>query len=250
MMALSFINYLGFAGWSALLYNFTVERAAFDWADTGLTQSVREIPGFLAFTAIFWLAFMREQVLAYAALFILGLGVALTGQFPTLTGVLITTFIMSVGFHYFETANASLQMQLLPKAEAPRLMGHHSRGGRGGPFVAYGGLALAWWLGWRSYEQLYLVLGLACAALVIAAMAFFPRFEGPVPQKQAHRAQAALLALLRADLHDRRAPAAVLRLRRLPAGQEVRLLGHRHGAADAGDDAAQHGCWRRGSARW
>src|SRR5262245_26328610 len=109
MMALSFINYLGFAGWSALLYNFTVERAAFDWADTGLTQSVREIPGFLAFTAIFWLAFMREQVLAYAALFILGIGVALTGQFPTLTGVLITTFVMSVGFHYFETANASLQ---------------------------------------------------------------------------------------------------------------------------------------------
>jgi predicted MFS family arabinose efflux permease len=184
MMALSFINYLGFAGWSALLYNFTVERAAFDWADTGLTQSVREIPGFLAFTAIFWLAFMREQVLAYAALFILGLGVALTGQFPTLTGVLITTFVMSVGFHYFETANASLQMQLLPKAEAPRLMGYIAAAGAAASFVAYGGLALAWWLGWRSYEQLYLVLGLACAALVIAAMAFFPRFEGPVPQKK------------------------------------------------------------------
>jgi hypothetical protein len=143
MMALSFINYLGFAGWSALLYNFTVERAAFDWADTGLTQSVREIPGFLAFTAIFWLAFMREQVLAYAALFILGLGVALTGQFPTLTGVLITTFVMSVGFHYFETANASLQMQLLPKAEAPRLMGYIAAAGAAASFVAYGGLALA-----------------------------------------------------------------------------------------------------------
>src|SRR5258708_37151428 len=87
MMALSFINYLGFAGWSALLYNFTVERAGFTWADAGLTQSVREIPGFLAFTAIFWLAFMREQTLAYAALFILGLGVALTGQYAKLTGV-------------------------------------------------------------------------------------------------------------------------------------------------------------------
>ena len=184
MMALSFINYLGFAGWSALLYNFTVERAAFDWADTGLTQSVREIPGFLAFTAIFWLAFMREQVLAYAALFILGLGVALTGQFPTLTGVLITTFIMSVGFHYFETANASLQLQLLPKAEAPRLMGIHSRGGRGGLVRGLRRAGARLVAGWRSYEQLYLVLGLACAALVIAAMAFFRRFEGPVPQKK------------------------------------------------------------------
>jgi predicted MFS family arabinose efflux permease len=123
-------------------------------------------------------------VLGYIALVLLGLGVALTGSNPTLMGVLISTFIMSVGFHYFETANASLQMQLLPKAGAPRLMGYIAAAGAAASFVAYGGLALAWWLGWRSYEQLYLVLGLACAALVIAAMAFFPRFEGPVPQKK------------------------------------------------------------------
>ncbi len=108
MMALSFINYLGYAGWSALLYNFTIERAGFNWAEAGITQSVREIPGFLAFTAIFWLRLVREQALAYAALCILGVGVALTGQFPTLTGVLVTTFVMSVGFHYFETVNSPL----------------------------------------------------------------------------------------------------------------------------------------------
>ena len=118
LRTLAFINYLGYAGWAALLYNFTVERANFQWFETGLTQSVREIPGFLAFTAIFWLLVVREQVLAYAALALMGLGVALTGQFPTLTGVLITTFIMSMGFHYFETMNVSLQLQLLPKAEA------------------------------------------------------------------------------------------------------------------------------------
>src|SRR5262245_30926809 len=170
MLALSFVNYLGYAGWSALLYNFTVERADFNWAETGITQSVREIPGFLAFTAVFWLLFMREQVLAYAALLILGIGVALTGQFPTLTGVLITTFIMSVGFHYFETANSSLQLQLLPKAEAPRLMGMVTAAGAAASFVAYGGLAVAWWAGWRTFEQLYFTIGLACAALVLVAM--------------------------------------------------------------------------------
>src|SRR6185295_3935375 len=170
---------LGYAGWAALLYNFTVERANFQWFETGLTQSVREIPGFLAFTAIFWLLVVREQVLAYTALAIMALGVALTGQFPTLTGVLITTFIMSVGFHYFETINASLQLQLLPKAEAPRLIGLIAAAGAAASFVAYGGLAIAWWAGWHAYEQLYLVIGLACAALVVAAMAFFRRFEGP-----------------------------------------------------------------------
>ena len=123
LRTLAFINYLGYAGWAALLYNFTVERANFQWFETGLTQSVREIPGFLAFTAIFWLLVVREQVLAYVALAVMGLGVALSGQFPTLTGVLVTTFIMSVGFHYFETTSQSLQLQLLPKAEAPRLIG-------------------------------------------------------------------------------------------------------------------------------
>ena len=184
LRSLAFINYLGYAGWAALLYNFTVERANFQWFETGLTQSMRELPGFLAFTAIFWLLVMREQVLAYAALLILGLGVALTGSFPTLTGVLITTFIMSVGFHYFETMSVSLQLQLLPKADAPQLIGTITAAGAAAQFVAYGGLAIAWWAGWHSYEQLFLVVGLACMALTLAAMAYFQRFQGPVPQRK------------------------------------------------------------------
>jgi predicted MFS family arabinose efflux permease len=184
LRSLAFINYLGYAGWGALLYNFTVEQADFQWFETGLTQSVREIPGFLAFTAIFWLVLVREQALAYAALFLLGLGVVLTGQFPTLTGVLITTLIMSVGFHYFESMNVSLQLQLLPKAEAPRLIGTITAAGAAAQFIAYGGLAIAWWVGWRSFSQLFMVVGLACMGLTIAAMAFFRRFDGPVQQRK------------------------------------------------------------------
>jgi predicted MFS family arabinose efflux permease len=184
LRTLAFINYLGFASWAALLYNFTVERAGFQWFETGLTQSVREIPGFLAFTAIFWLLMLREQALAYIALAVMGLGVALTGQFPTLTGVLITTFIMSMGFHYFETVNVSLQLQLLPKAEAPRLIGTITAAGAAAQFVAYGGLAIAWWAGWHSYEVLFMTAGLICIALTFAAQAYFGRFEGPVQQRK------------------------------------------------------------------
>lgn len=184
LRALAFINYLGYAGWAALLYNFTVEKAGFQWFETGLTQSTREIPGFLAFTAIFWLLLVREQVLAYAALFLMGLGVALTGQFPTLTGVLVTTVIMSLGFHYFESMSVSLQLQLLPKAEAPRLIGTITAAGASAQFLAYGGLAIAWWAGWRSYEQLFLTMGLSCMALTLVAMAYFQRFQGPVQQRK------------------------------------------------------------------
>ena len=183
--SLAFINFLGFAGWGALLHNFTIEQAQFGWIETGLTQTVREIPGFLAFTAIFWLAVVREQVLAYTALLVMGLGVALTGLLPSLTGVLLTTFIMSMGFHYFETTNQSLQLQLLPKAEAPQLIGTIAAAAAAAQFVSYGGLALAWWAGWGSYQGLFLTVGLACMALTAVATVWFGRFEGTVRQRKA-----------------------------------------------------------------
>ena len=184
LRALHFINWLGFAGWNALLHNYTIEMAGFGWFEAGLTQTVREIPGFLAFTAIFWLLLFREQTMAYASLVILGIGVALTGMNPTLTGILFTTFVMSVGFHYFETINTSLQLQLLPKAQAPQLIGRIVSAGAMAQFIAYGGLAIAWWAGWHNYMALYMLLGLACAILTIGAFVYFGRFEGTVPQRK------------------------------------------------------------------
>ena len=41
-----------FSGWNALL-NFAIENAAFTGAKIGTLQSIREIPGLLAFTAAF-----------------------------------------------------------------------------------------------------------------------------------------------------------------------------------------------------
>ncbi len=184
LRALHFINWLGFAGWNALLHNYTIEMAGFGWFEAGLTQTVREIPGFLAFTAIFWLLLFREQTMAYASLVILGIGVALTGANPTLTGIMLTTFVMSVGFHYFETINTSLQLQLLPKAQAPQLIGRIVSAGAMAQFIAYGGLAIAWWAGWHNYIYLYMLLGLACAILTIVAFLYFGRFEGAVPQRK------------------------------------------------------------------
>ena len=44
---------LSFATWQALLNNFVIERAAFTGAEIGILQSLREVPGFLAFTVVF-----------------------------------------------------------------------------------------------------------------------------------------------------------------------------------------------------
>lgn len=184
LMALSFINWLGFAGWNALLHNYTIEAVKFGWFEAGLTQTVREIPGFLSFTVAFWLIVMREQVLGYIALVILGVGVAMTGAHASLTGVLLATFIMSIGFHSFETINTSLQLQLLPREQAPSLIGRIVSAGAMAQFAAYGSLAIVWWLGYHKYVTLYAVLGLTCAALSVLAMLYFPRFEGPVRQRK------------------------------------------------------------------
>ncbi|MDH3715799.1 MAG: MFS transporter, partial [Gammaproteobacteria bacterium] len=81
---------LSFATWMALLNNFAIERAAFTGAEMGVLQSLREIPGFLAFAVVFVILIMREQTLAFWSLALLGLGTALTGVFPTVVGLSIT----------------------------------------------------------------------------------------------------------------------------------------------------------------
>ena len=114
---------ISFAVWTNLLNNFAVDQVNFTGEEIGLLQSIREIPGFLAFTAIFVIVYLREQTLALVSLALLGLGTALTGYFPSEVGFYCTTFLMSVGFHYYETMNQSLALQWLPKGDAPRELG-------------------------------------------------------------------------------------------------------------------------------
>ena len=58
---------LGFSAWSALLNNFAIEKAAFTGVEIGILQSLREIPGFLAFTTVFVLLLLKEQTFAVMA---------------------------------------------------------------------------------------------------------------------------------------------------------------------------------------
>ncbi len=74
---------LSFATWQALLNNFAIERAAFSGAEMGILQSLREVPGFLAFLVVFLLFLCREQTIAYVSLLLLGVGTLVTGWFPS-----------------------------------------------------------------------------------------------------------------------------------------------------------------------
>ena len=78
---------------------------------------------FVAFTIVFVLLIIKEQSFSVIALALMGLGVALTGYFPSVYGLYFTTIIMSTGFHYFETVKNSLSLQWLSKDEAPQVLG-------------------------------------------------------------------------------------------------------------------------------
>lgn len=114
---------IAFTAWNALLNNFVVEVAGFNGEKIGLLQSIREIPGLLAFSIVFILMIFRQQTAAYVSLFLLGLGTLLTGFFPSTIGLYATTLLMSIGFHYLETLHSSLSLQWIQKEQAPSFLG-------------------------------------------------------------------------------------------------------------------------------
>jgi len=184
LMLMAIASPLAFATWMALLNNFVVEKAAFDGFDIGVLHVAREIPGFLAFLVVWILLIMREQLLAYLSLILLGLGTAITGEFPSFWGLMITTTLSSVGFHYFETINQSLQLQWLSKEHAPRAIGRIVAAGSFGSLVVFGLIIFAWRELGLSYSTVYWAAGLACAAIAAFCWIAFPRFEAPVIQNK------------------------------------------------------------------
>ncbi len=151
-----------FQGWRTLLNNFAVERAGLDGAAMGIVQSLREVPGFLAMLVVYVLLFVSEHRLAAVSLAVLGLGVCLVGAFPSLTGLVVTTLIMSFGFHYYETVNQSLTLQYFGVREAPLVLAR-LRSASALSNVAVGGIiwALAFVL---DYWAMFLVVGMAALA--------------------------------------------------------------------------------------
>ena len=169
---------LAFATWSALLNNFVIERAGFTGVEIGWLHTVREVPGFLSFGVIFVLLVMREQVLGLVSLIMLGVATAITAWFPSFGGLLFVTMLSSIGFHYFETVNQSLQLQWLPRDRAPQVIGWLVAVGSGASLVSYGLLVATWDLFNLSYNTVYMIAGGACALIAVYCWIAFPQFEG------------------------------------------------------------------------
>ncbi len=123
LLILSVASMAGLQGWRTLLNNFAVEWANLDGHHMGIVQAVREVPGFLALLAVWVMVFIREHRLSALSILVLGLGVGITGFFPSFAGLVATTLLMSFGFHYYETTNQSLTLQYFDPSTAPLVLG-------------------------------------------------------------------------------------------------------------------------------
>lgn len=182
LFIMAFAVPLSFSAWQALLNNFAIEKVAFTGREMGILQSLREIPGFLAFGVVFVLLLIREQSLALLALFLLGLGTALTGFFPSALGLYLTTILMSIGFHYYETIQTSLAQQWIPKHLAAETFGRLIAVKS---LAAIAAFALIW-LGTNfltlDYRWLYLAFGGVTIGIAIVSRLIFPYFPQPTVQ--------------------------------------------------------------------
>jgi putative flippase GtrA len=175
---------VAFNVWSAMLNNFVVEKAAFTGVEIGILQSLREVPGFLSFTAVFVILIIREQIFAVFALALLGLGVSMTGFFPSAYGLYFTTIVMSTGFHYFEAVKQSLSLQWLSKEEAPKILGKLIAVGSLTSLLVYSSL----WILLEVFEIPYfinfVIAGGICIVLAFVMFIGFPVFPSKVPQNK------------------------------------------------------------------
>lgn len=175
---------IAFNAWAALLNNFVVEKAAFTGIEIGILQSLREVPGFLAFTMVFVLLVIKEQIFAVFAMALLGLGVAITGFFPTVFGLYFTTVLMSIGFHYFEAVKQSLSLQWLSKEEAPQVLGRLIAVGSLTSLIVYASLWALLEIFQASYLVNFFIAGGLCMILALVMYFMFPIFPAKTIQNK------------------------------------------------------------------
>jgi len=123
LMVLTIASAAGLQSWMILFNNFAVDVAGLNGQQIGVIGSVREIPGLLALLVVYVLLVLREHHLAALSIVTVGLGSIMTGFMPTYAGLILSTLVLSFGFHYFETTNQSLTLQYFDKHRAPLVFG-------------------------------------------------------------------------------------------------------------------------------
>ena len=175
---------ISFSTWMALFNNFAHDQAAMGGDGVGFIQSFREVPGFLSFTVILLLLWFREQSFALISLMLLGVGTMLTGYFPSFWGLMLTTFIMSTGFHYFESLHQSLTLQWTEKKTAPEVMGKIVSARSFAALISFGIIYVMLDVGDLDLNWVYTIGGGVTILIALYCWIAFPKFTADVEQSK------------------------------------------------------------------
>jgi predicted MFS family arabinose efflux permease len=180
LAVLTVCSTIGLQAWLTLFNNFAVEIAGLDGNHIGVIQSLREVPGFLALLAVYVIMVLKEHRLSAVSVLFLGLGLAATGFFPSYPGLILTTLVMSFGFHYYETTNMSLTLQYFDALSSAWVFGKQ-RSYAAASNIAVGLLiyGLAFFL---TFPQIYLVIGGLIVAAAVWGFAQKPTKQTLIPQ--------------------------------------------------------------------
>lgn len=159
----------GFQVWQTLFNNYAVDQLGIGPAQIGIIQAVREIPGLLGFVIAFLALFMTEFRIMSLSVIVLGVGIALTGTTTGFTSLLITTFVMSLGFHFFMPGNNSLILMLMKQEDTPRALGN--LGSLGSLASVAGTGAVLLFAGVMGYSTMFISVGVL---VVIAGLMLLP----------------------------------------------------------------------------
>jgi len=182
LLLLTICSTAGLHVWRTLFDNFAVNVVNLDGSHIGFIQSIRELPGFLALLVVYVLLVIREHRLSALSVLLLGIGVALTGMLPSFYGLILTTLIMSFGFHYFETTNQSLTLQYFDKQAAPVVFGKLRSYAAATNVIC--GLIIIVLAPLLEYRQLYIIFGVVIIGAAGWALTRNPTDTSLPPQRK------------------------------------------------------------------
>ncbi len=94
------------------------------------------------------------------------------------------TLLSSIGFHYYETVNQSLQLQWLPKDRAPQMLGWLIATGSASTLVVYGLIVLLWERFDLTYNMVFMTAGGVTTLIALFCLLAYPQFDSPTPQNK------------------------------------------------------------------
>lgn len=173
---------LGFRLWQSIFNNFAVEELGVRADQIGLVQAVREVPGLMGLLVGLLALVLVEMRIAGLSVVVMGVGIFLTAAVHDLPGLIGATLLMSVGFHFFYSSNASAVLLTVGTDEAPKVLGRLNSLGALASVI--GTLFIFATLDAWGYRTLFRVAG---AVVAIGGLLLLPFGRQPVQAQRTRR---------------------------------------------------------------